>query len=177
MPFKMRQLNHSVQEPRSEGWWRHSPHLVAACAAAVLATSAPAGDALADLAPSEPSSSQLLLDEPDQYTQTVQRRHNRSKGIVSDPGSNEDMLSSHSEEMFTHDAWVGMRRSVPRPHFSDLCVREYLCSLWSSTQSNHILWLPRLPLGSDSALTGCTLPPKRCRGSAGSWTTATMWTR
>lgn len=53
-----------------------------------------------------------VVKEMDEYTQTLQSRHNRSKGITTDSGSNEYMLHEYAEDMFLPDAWLGMKRCV-----------------------------------------------------------------
>jgi hypothetical protein len=53
---------------------------------------------------------QGIVDEPDPYSKTLERRQNRSKGTTTDTDSNENMMEAHAEEMFTPDAWQGMKR-------------------------------------------------------------------
>ena len=56
-----------------------------------------------------------LIIETDAYTKTLESRHNRTKGITTDTDANEYMMSAHAEEMFTHDAWLGMQRCACIP--------------------------------------------------------------
>ena len=64
----------------------------------------------------------------DTYTETLQNRHNRSRGITTDTGSNEYMMESHAEDLFLPDAWLGMKRCATHttcPAHACACQRAH----------------------------------------------------
>lgn len=86
-----------------------------------IAAACPAADAsLTPITPITPINDeqfkQAFAGEPDPYSKTLELRHNRSKGITTDTDSNEFIMEAHAEEMFTPDAWQGMKRCVSFIH-------------------------------------------------------------
>jgi hypothetical protein len=90
---------------------------VSAALAATIILVAPSAAQTSPLLEEPPRSG--LIDETDEYAKALDRRHNRSKGIVTDTSANQYMMESYAEDMFTPEAWVGMQALVAYGHYVD----------------------------------------------------------
>jgi hypothetical protein len=117
-----------LQEPARCHRWTASASEIARGAAAALAAicltiSASPAEALDQVGRLE------IVKEMDEYTQTLQSRHNRSKGITTDSSSNEYMMHEYAEDMFLPDAWLGMKRCASMAGWAESRMRLFWVGL------------------------------------------------